>query len=249
MNISDTSILITGAGKGIGNHLAKELYKEAKKIIVVDNNKELLDHLKNTLENVTCYECDLTEYEQVLKTCTAIYNAHPEVDVLINNAGFIHSEPLINLLDKEDKRHGVNSWHNTININLNSVFYMTSCIVEQMVIKRIKGLIINISSISAQGNAGQSAYSAAKAGVNALTRTWSKELGMYGIRSTAIAPGFFETESTRESLSEANIKKWEKNIAVGRLGEVNEIFKSVKFIIENDYINGKILEIDGGLNI
>ena len=118
-----------------------------------------------------------------------------------------------------------------------------------MVEHRTKGLIINVSSISANGNVGQSAYSAAKAAVNALTVTWSKELGMFGIRSTAIAPGIVDTSSTQRSLSEANIRKWKKNTPLGRLGKLEEISESVKFIIENDFFNGRILEIDGGLKI
>jgi 3-oxoacyl-[acyl-carrier protein] reductase len=129
------------------------------------------------------------------------------------------------------------------------VFYVTSNVVEKMILNKERGLIINISSISAQGNMGQSAYSASKAAVEALTKTWSKELGMFKIRCACIAPGFMDSPSTRESLSENMLSKWQKSIPIGRLGELDELLSAVEFIIRNDYFNGKVLALDGGLNL
>jgi 3-oxoacyl-[acyl-carrier protein] reductase len=106
-----------------------------------------------------------------------------------------------------------------------------------------------MSSISARGNAGQSAYSAAKAGVNALTRTWAKELSGLGLRFVSIAPGFLDTSSTREALSDANLTKLKGQIPLRRLGEAEHVYQTVRFIVENDYVNGTVLEIDGGLVI
>ena len=134
-----------------------------------------------------------------------------------------------------------------IKVNLSSVFYCSVNVVEQMINKRIKGVIINISSISANGNADQSAYSAAKAGVNALTAVWSRELGAFGIRTASIAPGFFETESTHKALNDKIIEKIKSEIPLRKLGKPEELAKAVRFIIENDYFNGKILELDGGM--
>jgi 3-oxoacyl-[acyl-carrier protein] reductase len=118
-----------------------------------------------------------------------------------------------------------------------------------MTSSRTKGLILNISSIAAHGNVGQSAYSAAKAGIEALTKTWSKELGMFRIRCACIAPGFFNTSSTQENVNEHMLDKWKKSIPLGKLGELNDLLSATKFIIENDYFNGKILSLDGGLTI
>jgi 3-oxoacyl-[acyl-carrier protein] reductase len=193
------------------------------------------------------YVCDLTE--AVSKVISEIFNTNSGINVLINNAGIIHNEPLINLLQREDKKHSIKNWNKVIDVNLNSVFYVTSNVVDQMVAKKMKGVIINISSISAQGNIGQSAYSATKAAVEALTKTWSKELGMFKIRSVCIAPGFFNTDSTRESLNENMLKKWEKSVPLGRLGELSELVSAVEFLIQNEYYNGKILRVDGGLTI
>ena len=249
MNIKETTILITGGGKGIGNFMAVSFSKMAAKVIVIDNDKLSLDAIDKTL-GISSYCCDLTDSDEVAKTISEIYTDCGNVNVLINNAGFIHSEPLFNMLKRNDPKHSIENWKKTIDVNLNAVFYTTVNVVEKMYAKRIKnGVIINISSISAQGNSGQSAYSAAKAGVEAMTKTWSKELGMFKIRCVAIAPGFINTESTRNSLSENVLSKWEQAIALKRLGNPEEIVSGVKFIIENDYFNGKILSIDGGLSI
>ena len=161
----------------------------------------------------------------------------------------IYSAPLINLLSRTDRKHSVEAWHKVIDTNLSAVFKTSVCTIDQMISHKTKGVVINISSISAQGNAGQSAYSAAKAAINALTFTWAKELSMFGVRSAAIAPGFIETPSTHKALSDANIEKIRNTIPLKRLGSLEEIFKAVTFVIENDYYNGRVLEIDGGIVI
>ena len=249
MNISESIILITGGAKGIGNHLAVSFSGAAKKVIVIDKDQEALDAIDKR-SGISCYACDLTDPEQVSKTIEVVFNECGNINVLINNAGLIHSEPLLNIIKRDDPKHSIENWKKTIDTNLNAVFYVTVNVVEKMYQKRIKnGVIINISSISAQGNMGQSAYSAAKAAVEAMTKTWSKELGMFKIRSAAIAPGFFNTESTKNSLSENVLSKWEQSVPLKRLGNLDEIVSGAKFIIENDYFNGKILSIDGGLTI
>jgi 3-oxoacyl-[acyl-carrier protein] reductase len=124
---------------------------------------------------------------------------------------------------------------------------MTSHVVDKMIASRTKGVVVNISSISSKGNPGQSAYSAAKAGINALTATWSKEFGAFGIRVVAVSPGFINTESTHIALNESMILELSKEIPLGRLGNTSDIAKSVIYAFECDYLNGKILEIDGGL--
>jgi 3-oxoacyl-[acyl-carrier protein] reductase len=143
--------------------------------------------------------------------------------------------------------HDPEAWNKVLAANLTSVFYMTSCVVEKMISTRTKGVIVNISSVSASGNAGQSAYSAAKAGVNALTAVWAKELSPMGIRVAAVAPGFTETESTKEAVSETMLRETIKRVPLRRLGRPAEIADGVLSVITNDFFNGKILELDGGL--
>ena len=249
MNLAESTILITGGGRGIGNYLALNLAKRAQKVIVIDKDEISISNIDKST-GISSYICDLTDPEKVEQTIEAIFNESGNVNVLINNAGLIHSELLLNILKKEDAKHSIENWKRTIDANLNSVFYVTLNVVHKMQQKRIKnGVIINVSSISAQGNTGQSAYAAAKAGVEALTKTWSKELAMFKIRSCAIAPGFYDTESTRSSLSENVLNKWEQSVPLKRLGRLEELLSGVNFIIENDYFNGKVLSLDGGLTI
>ncbi len=248
MELSHSNILITGGGRGIGNFIANGLLQKSARVIIVDQDEQLLGDLP-LHKNLVKYHCDVTDFVAVEKMVKKIFEVDGGVNVCINNAGIIHSEPLVNILAREEKKHNISNWKKVIDVNLNSVFYVTSNVAEKMISKKQKGLIINISSISAQGNAGQSAYAASKAAVEALTKTWSKELGMFKIRCACIAPGFFDTSSTRQSLTENMLSKWQKAVPVARLGQLNELLSAVEFIIENEYFNGKVLALDGGLNL
>ena len=248
MQTKDQTILVTGGASGIGRSLAIGLANQSNQLVVLDKDSDALKQLQIEYPAIKCIHCDVTKFDQLSNVISDLYLTS-QINIVINNAGYIHSEPLINLISSTEKHHNITAWHKTISSNLDSTFYVTTCVVEQMVALRIKGLIINISSVSASGNIGQSAYSAAKAGINALTTTWSKELSMFGIRTAGVAPGFFDSPSTREAMSDKQLTKWQKAVPLGRLGELEEILIGVNFIIENDYFNGRILEIDGGLRI
>ena len=249
MNLSSANILITGGASGLGKTMASHLVGKAANVIVVDRNEDALKQLSEEFPTIKCYTADLTDYDAVGALTDTIFKEYGKLNVLVNNAGIIHSEPLVNILSREDTKHSLDNWHKTIDVNLNAVFYVTSHVTAQMVKTRSKGVIINISSISSYGNMGQSAYSASKAAVNALTVTWSKELGMFGIRCVAIAPGFIDTPSTNAALTEAKIKSYKNATPLGRLGTTEELLHSVIFIIENDFYNGTILNLDGGLKL
>jgi 3-oxoacyl-[acyl-carrier protein] reductase len=247
MELLQAKILITGGGRGIGQYITEGLLPKTARVIVIDQDEELLNALPDR-SNLSKFHCDLTDAVAVEKIISRVFD-EGGVNVCINNAGIIHSEPLINILSKTEKKHSILNWKKVIDVNLNAVFYVTANVVERMVAAKAKAVVINISSISAQGNLGQSAYAASKAAVEALTKTWSKELGMFKIRCACIAPGFFNTPSTRESLSENMLAKWQKSVPLGRLGELDELLKAVEFIIVNEYFNGKILSLDGGLTL
>lgn len=249
MNLSEQSVLITGGAAGIGRHLVENLHTDAAGVVVFDRDEAALRALADQHDHVRCMACDVTDAKAVETAVDRAFGESPPPTVLINNAGMIHSEPLVNLLSREDKKHSVETWQRTIAVNLTSVFLMTRCVAERFVASRIRGAVINVSSISAAGNAGQSAYSAAKAGVNALTVTWAKELGPFGIRVAAVAPGFFDTPSTRASLAESHVKAWTKKTPLARMGDLDEVSRAVRFIIENDFYTGRVLELDGGLRL
>jgi 3-oxoacyl-[acyl-carrier protein] reductase len=116
-----------------------------------------------------------------------------------------------------------------------------------MVASGKRGVVINISSVCARGNPGQAAYSAAKAGMNAMTAALAKELGPMGIRFVAIAPGYFDTASTREHVPPAKLKEIRNAVPLKRLGKLEELSSAVRFVLANEYVNGKVLELDGGL--
>jgi len=249
MKLNEANILITGGASGLGRTMATHLLGRAANVIVIDRNAEALAQLQEEHAGIRCHVADLTDPDAVEKVTAEVFAEYGKLNVLVNNAGIIHSEPLVNILNRDDVKHSIDNWRRTIDANLNAVFYVTVNVAEKMVKSRSKGVIINISSISSYGNAGQSAYSASKAALNALTVTWSKELGMFGIRCVAIAPGFIDTPSTRAALTDAKVTAYKNATPIRRLGNTEELLHSVVFIIENDFYNGTILNLDGGLKL
>ena len=249
MNLAEAHVLVTGGGRGIGRHLVERLLVDARRVAVFEKDEATIAELTAMDPALRCYSCDVTDPEAVANSVAALESDGFVLDALVNNAGLVHSAMLINLLEKEHRVHSADEWQRILAANLSSVFYVTGPVVDHMLQHRKKGVVISMSSISARGNAGQSAYAAAKAGVNALTRTWARELGGFGIRFVSIASGFINTDSTREALSEANLSRLKDQIPLRRLGEAEHIYQTVRFIVENDYVNGTVLEIDGGLAI
>ena len=249
MELKDKKVIVTGGARGIGRSLVEQLFNEDAIVGIFDIDREQFKEIKETYPNVLCIECDTTNPDQVEASVETFCEQFGKIDILVNNAGILYSAPLVSLSENGLKKHDARMWEKVISTDLNSVFYMTVSVVEKMLLKRTKGVIVNISSVSASGNAGQSAYSAAKAGVNALTATWAKELSPMGIRVVGIAPGYTNTESTQTVMNEKVLKDIVKKVPMRRLGKADEIVKSILHVIENDFFNGKIIEIDGGLII
>ncbi len=250
MKVAGARVLVTGGGSGIGRFLVERLVAESAEVGVLELNEERCAELHEASGGrIMARPCDVTDATAVDAALESLFAAGFEPDVLINNAGIIHSEPLVNMLSRGERVHSRESWRRVISTDLDSVFFVTSRVVDRMLAKRKKGVVISISSISANGNPGQSAYAAAKAGVNALTRTWAKELGGMGLRFAAIAPGFIDTPSTRAALSEATLARLQQQIPLRRLGDLESIYLAVRQVIENDYLTGTVLEVDGGLVI
>lgn len=167
---------------------------------------------------------------------------------MINNAGITSDGIFVRMKDNEMKKFPMSNWQKVINVNLTGVFLCGREAAAQMVKHGVKGVIINISSISRAGNFGQTNYSATKAGVASMSVTWAKELAKAGIRSAAIAPGYINTEMVAK-IDQAVLDKIIAQIPVGRLGEMKEISQTVRFIIECDFVNGRVIEVDGGQRI
>lgn len=237
--------MITGGASGLGRAIVLSLIERGAKVVVLDINESGM-HTLMLDESVSCVKCDITQPSQIETAMNEIFVDGIKIHALINNAGILHSEPMLNLLS-EQKRHQLDSWNHVIAVNLTAPFMVSNYIIEHMAMNRIKGLIINISSISARGNPGQTAYSAAKSGLEAMTRVWSKELGAHGIRAVAIAPGFIDTSSTRSVVSEKILDDIQSRVPLKKLGTVIDITKLVIATLENDYLNGAVIPIDGGL--
>jgi 3-oxoacyl-[acyl-carrier protein] reductase len=239
--------IVTGGASGLGRALVERLVEAGGTVAAFDVDADGLRELATRHPDVDCVECDVSHYQQVVDATDRYFERLGAADVLVNNAGILHSEPLVRVTADGLERHDVEAWNRVLAGDLSSVFYVTACVVRQMVMSRRAGVIVNISSVSAAGNAGQSAYSAAKAGVNALTATWAKELGPMRIRVAAVAPGFTDTDSTRHAMSESLLQETIAKVPSPRLGRPEEIVAGVIAVIENDFVNGKVFEIDGGL--
>lgn len=249
MDLRGKKAIVTGGVRGLGRAMVEKLIANGTAVTVFDLNAAGLNELRKQESLVNCIECDVSDYDQVIKATSQYHEQFGAVDVLINNAGILYSEPLIKITSEGVTRHDAAMWNKVLAADLSSVFYMTVCVVEKMITTRTRGVIVNISSVSAGGNAGQSAYSAAKAGVDALTAVWAKELGLMGIRVIGVAPGFTDTDSTKEAVSEAALRETVKKVPLRRLGKPAEIADGVVSVIQNDFFNGKVLELDGGLTV
>jgi 3-oxoacyl-[acyl-carrier protein] reductase len=246
LEVKGAVAFVTGGAQGLGLAIARRLADKGANVVVADRNGEALAVLPQGLEGVIM---DVIDPEQVKTVVAGIVERHGRMDILVNNAGVIFSEPFVNIMNPSGIMHDYGRFRASLTVNLDSVFIVTAAVVEHMVKHRTKGTIVNISSISACGNEGQTAYSAAKAGVNAMTVTWSKELGRWGIRSNAVAPGFIGTDSTRQALNESVLKHIQGNTPLRRLGRADEVAQAVIALVENDFINGTVLDVNGGLRI
>ena len=242
MDVRGKQIIVTGGVKGLGRAMVEMLVAREAKVTVFDIHTTGFEELEKI--GVRCIACDVTNYDEI-NAALEIFGGAP--DVLINNAGILYSAPLIKLGEDGLRVHAQEAWDRVLKTNLSSVFYVTAHVVAKMIATRTKGVVVNIGSVSAAGNPGASAYSAAKAGVHALTRAWAKELGPMGIRVIAIAPGFMDTDSAHAATSENALRETIKRVPLRRLGKVEEVAAAVVAAIENDFFNGKVFELDGGL--
>jgi len=236
--------IVTGGASGLGLEIAKSFSKQGIKTLIFDINDAAFKDIGSEFD---CYKVDVTDESQIQKTIDNIVSKYETIDILVNSAGVIYSAPLINIFNPEAMQHSYKNFKKIMSVNLDSSFLMTKAVAEKMILKRTKGNIINISSISAQGNAGQTAYAASKAGVEAITKVWAKELGSLGIRVNAIAPGFIDTPSTSTALNEKLIQDIKARTPLNTLGSTNNISKAAVYLLENDFVNGEVLKVDGGL--
>jgi 3-oxoacyl-[acyl-carrier protein] reductase len=247
VNIPDQRVLVTGAASGIGLAMARRLATLGARVWAVDRDDESLAlRAAEGASGIHYVACDVGFEEQVEALVAKVEAESGGVTVLINNAAVLCDQALVSRFGRTIRRHSLGDWEETLRSNLTGTFLMARQVAESMIRGRRHGLIVNVSSISRAGNPGQTAYAASKAAVDALTVTWSQELAPYGIRVVALAPGFVETSMTKR-IPPMFLERIRERTPMQRFGTLDEFAHVIQFIVENDYLNGKVLELDGGL--
>ncbi len=253
MNLKDKVIVITGGAQGLGLAIAERLGHREAKLALIDINEDTLNRAVEKLSNlgftVAGFSANIAEEEPTIQVFDEIIKHYGQIHGLVNNAGITRDALLVKAKDGDIlDSMSLSDWQQVIDVNLTGVFLCGREAAKRMVQHNIPGVLINVSSISRHGNVGQSNYAAAKAGVAALATTWAKELAKYSIRSAAIAPGFIETDMT-DAIRPEILDRIRASIPLGTMGKPEHIAQTVEFILENDYISGRVIEVDGALRI
>ncbi len=239
--------LITGASQGIGKAIAIRLAKDGYNIINVDYGsediaKDMQSEIKSLGVDCAYYKCDVSSFEDTQQLVKECVDTHGSIDVLVNNAG-ITADSMLSVMSEA-------AFDKVIAVNLKGTFNMIRHAARKMLKKR-SGSIVNISSVvGVMGNAGQTNYSASKAGVIGITKSTAKEFAPRGIRVNAVAPGFIRTAMTDE-LNEEQKEAFVKNIPLKRIGTAEDVANAVSFLVSDNasYITGQTLLVDGGMII
>lgn len=253
MELKNKIIAITGGAQGLGRSMALSLADKGAHLALIDMNEEKLKEAVALCEakgvKANYYVANISNEETVNNLFKQIASDMNGLDGLVNNAGILRDGLMIKHKDGQlQGKLSLSEWQAVIDVNLTGVFLCSREASIVMADNKTQGAIVNISSISRAGNMGQSNYTAAKAGVAAMTVTWAKELARFGIRVGAVAPGFIATEMTASMKPEA-LEKICAQIPLKRMGKPEEIAHAVNFILENDYFSGRVIEVDGGLRI
>lgn len=241
--------LVTGGSRGIGKAIAQYFAEEGAKLAIIDVNEEALLETTNEFEEkgytIFSKRASVTDGEEIQAAVAEIYEAFGSIDILVNNAGVLRDNLLFKMTDSD--------WDTVMDVHLKGAF-LTSRAVQSYMVQNEYGRIINISSTSALGNRGQLNYATAKAGLQGFTKTLAIELGKYGITTNAVAPGFIETDMTKETARRVGVsfedlvKASIATIPVGRSGKPADIANAVAFFADENssFVNGQVIYVAGG---
>jgi 3-oxoacyl-[acyl-carrier protein] reductase len=251
MDLKNKTIVVTGAAQGIGRALSSAFAQAGSNLALIDLRLEQLEETCELARQMGVaargYAANVAEEDAVEAAADRIVADFGRFDGLVNNAGILRDGLLIKMRDGAVvDRLSLEHWRAVIDVNLTGVFLCGRAAAERMVKLGNGGVIVNISSISRNGNAGQTNYSAAKAGVVAMAEVWAKELARYGIRTGSIAPGFVRTDIL-SSMKPEVLERVIAPVPLKRLGDPAEIAQAARFIFENEFFTGRCIDLDGGL--
>ena len=248
MQVSGARVLVTGGARGLGRRFVLDLAAAGAKVGTCDMDAAGLDEVREQaaaqgLEvwTTTANVAVEAEVERLFADFAAAFGG---IDAVVNNAGITRDGLLVKVKDGSVQRMSLEAWQQVIDVNLTGVFLCAREAATHMVRQGTGGVIVSLSSISRSGNVGQINYTASKAGVAAMTVTLAKELARYGIRAAAIAPGYVSTEMT-EAIREDIRERIVGQIPLGRMASMEEISHALRFVLENDFVSGRVIEVDG----
>jgi 3-oxoacyl-[acyl-carrier protein] reductase len=253
MQLDGKLVAITGSGRGIGRAMAVAFAQRRADVALLDLNAANLEETRALCQaegvRAGSYVCNVALEGDVCAALDAVVRDFGRLDVMVNNAGITKDALLVKVQDGNVVGGmSMDQWRAVIDVNLTGVFLGAREAAARMISLGTGGVIISTSSISRSGNMGQSNYSAAKAGVAAMTVVWAKELARHGIRTGAIAPGFTRTDIL-DTMKPEMIERALAAVPLKRMGEPAEIAHAAVFIAENDYFSGRVIEVDGGQRI
>lgn len=241
-NIARKTVIVTGGSRGIGAEIVK-MFAQSNYNVVLNYNKseenarKIKEELEQQGKNIEIFKADVSNRKDVQKLVKYTIEKFKSIDILVNNAGISQVKLFTDITDED--------WEDMIKNNLYSVFYCTQEVIPTMINKK-QGCIINISSVWGMvGGSCEVHYSAAKAGIDGMTKALAKELGPSNIRVNSIAPGIIDTDMNK-NITENELENLKEEIPLGRIGYSKDIAKCVKWLSEDEYITGQVISINGG---
>ncbi|MEA2562135.1 MAG: 3-oxoacyl-[acyl-carrier protein] reductase [Acidobacteriota bacterium] len=251
MLIQDIRAIVTGAASGLGYHFAMQLAAAGAQVVAGDIDRAGLRQLAARARDlpgaVHPDVLDIADERSVERFVLQAFHLQ-EPNTLINNAGILLDGLLLKRESEGVRKLPVLQWSKVIEVNLTGQFLMMREVCARMVEADRKGVVVNISSLARSGNPGQSNYSASKAGLDAATRTWALELAAYGIRVGGVAAGLVQTPMI-EKVDPSRLDAMIASIPLGRVGQPEDIWQAVRFILECEFFTGRVIEVDGGASM
>jgi 3-oxoacyl-[acyl-carrier protein] reductase len=250
MELREARAIVTGAASGLGQHFALQLARAGALVAAGDIETKGLEQLLAAAEGcpgrIWMSRLDVSQEASVTSFVKQASQQFDGINVVINNAGILRDGLLASQEAGWIKKLPTAQWKQVLDVNLTGPYLMAREVVADALAKGCKAtVVVNISSISHDGNPGQSNYAASKAGLDACTRTWALELATHGVRVGGVAPGVVDTPMLKH-ISEEAMKSLVNGIPLGRIGNPEEIWLAVKFIIECEFFTGRVIEVDGG---